>query len=155
MFSPLFHPSRFAFRSGRTTLAVLAFLSTAALGQDQTASLTGVFQSPGGSPVPGISVAVVNLRSGERLTVQTDDTGRFRASSLILASYRVEAEPPGATRLEFKVEIAQAGQAVDLGTLIVSPATAAVVSPAPAAVPSSAEAPPAQAEKPIDPVYEQ
>lgn len=132
-------------------LAVLTCFPGVTVAQDQPASLTGVFTEKGGAPVKDLSVTVVNLTTGNRLTLQTDSSGRFRADSLTPANYSIQAQPAGVRPLEFKVEIVQAGQVVDLGILVVS-----TVAPA---VPSSATPPtsevPAQTEKPLEPVHEQ
>ncbi len=129
-------------------LVLLLFSSHLAIAQTQTASLTGTFKDPSGAPVRETPVEMINLTTGERINLRTDASGRFQATSLPPASYSIVVEQPEAQRLEFKVEIAQAGQALDLGTLVISPTPPS----SPATPPASQQADPA---KPIDPVYEQ
>jgi iron complex outermembrane receptor protein len=133
-------------------VVALAFLSKLAIAQEQTATLTGTFKDEKGNFIHGLSVAVVNLSTGNRTTLETKADGTFRATSLAPSAYSIEAERAGLTRLEFKVEIVQSGQVLDVGTLVVSPTPTDALPSTTAPIPSS---PPVQSTKPIDPVYEE
>lgn len=119
--------------------------------QNPTATITGTFKDLSGSPLSGVSVTLVNLTTDERHTIQSDALGIFRATSLVPANYSIQAERPETQRLEFKVEVVQASQTVDLGTLVMSP-TSAAVSPASSEI---SNLPSPQATRAIEPVYEQ
>lgn len=72
----------------------LLFVGTA-LAQTGSANLTGVVTDQTGSGIPEALVRVVNAESGSRVEVQTGEEGKYRVSSLLPGSYRVEVQKKG------------------------------------------------------------
>jgi Carboxypeptidase regulatory-like domain/TonB-dependent Receptor Plug Domain len=75
---------------------LLAFTGMPATGRAQvTASITGVVEDPSGAVVSGAQVTVESLETGAIRTVNTDQSGIYRALSLPLGRQRVKAEKQG------------------------------------------------------------
>ena len=73
--------------------AVLAF------SQSGTSTITGTIHDRSASVVPQARVKVVNEQTGATETTRTNETGIFRAPSLLPGSYRIEVEADGFQKL--------------------------------------------------------
>ncbi|MCU0244984.1 MAG: TonB-dependent receptor [Bryobacter sp.] len=112
----------FAFR---LTLA-LVLIAASAAGQSTFATLTGTVTDPTGAPVPGASVEVVNIGTGYKYDVKSNDVGQYVVPNLLEGRYRLKATAAGFQ--EFSVtEIVLAARdlrRVDVGFQIGQVATA-------------------------------
>src|SRR6266540_3460386 len=80
---------------------VLLILFTLAVGaQTQRGSLRGTITDPNGAVVPGATVTATNIATNETRTTITNDEGWYTISSLAAATYRVEVERTGFSRLQ-------------------------------------------------------
>ena len=82
-------------------LLVLALVLTAhASAQERFGTLQGRVTDQQGAAIPGVTVAVTSLSSGETRTFVTDANGQFVASDLNPGRYKVLFELTGFTRVE-------------------------------------------------------
>jgi hypothetical protein len=82
-------------------LLVLALvLATHASAQERFGTLQGRVTDQQGASIPGVTVSVTNLSSGETRTFVTDVNGQFIASDLNPGRYKVAFELSGFTRVE-------------------------------------------------------
>src|SRR6266545_1247486 len=79
-------------------LLILFALSVGA--QTQRGSLRGTITDPNGAVVPGATVTATNIATNETRTTITNDEGWYTISSLAAATYRVEVERTGFSRLQ-------------------------------------------------------
>jgi hypothetical protein len=84
----------------RRLILALAFLvaASAAAAAQSTAingSIEGVISDESGAVLPGVTVTVTNLDTGDTRVVVTNDSGLYRAPLLSLGRYRVAAELQG------------------------------------------------------------
>jgi outer membrane receptor protein involved in Fe transport len=82
----------------RTVLVALlgiAFLAVTAHAQNIFGSIVGTVSDPGGAVLPGASVTVTNLGTGEKRTVTTDGQGNYQILSLPRGDYKVDVDSPG------------------------------------------------------------
>lgn len=110
-------------------LCVLAILFgvPAAFPQGERSVILGTVTDDTGASVPGAEVKVLNLRTGDRRTVQTDERGDFEVSALNVGEYEVTVEHAGfqkevargltltvgqRARLDFKLAVGQVTQEV-------------------------------------------
>jgi hypothetical protein len=63
--------------------------------QASQATISGIVTDPSGGVIPGVSVAAINLSTGQRTTVTTNDQGFFVLTQLPIGHYAVEAEITG------------------------------------------------------------
>src|SRR5262245_21954017 len=98
-------------------LAILVLAATLAaagpvLAQSQAinGSIEGVVRDATGAVLPGVSVTVTNLDTGQSRTVATGAGGEYRAVLLSLGTYRVKAELQGFKTLERTGVTLRAGQ---------------------------------------------
>jgi hypothetical protein len=63
-------------------------------------SVEGTVSDPSGAVLPGVNVTVLNVDSGARRTVVTNDRGLYRAPLLPLGSYTISAELDGFKKYE-------------------------------------------------------
>ncbi len=87
--------------------------------QSGSGVITGTIKDSNDVPVSGLLVRVVDLNTEGRFDAVTDNLGAFRITALAPGSYSVQAERQGA-RLDFKFEVEQAGQLVDVGVLVLT-----------------------------------
>ncbi|MCW5977632.1 MAG: TonB-dependent receptor [Bryobacteraceae bacterium] len=80
-------------------LPVLLMSATVGSGQTGTGAIAGAVLDETQAAIPATRIAVVNEDSGARLETLTNESGHFRAPSLIPGNYRVEAEKEGFDRL--------------------------------------------------------
>ena len=93
-------------------LAALGAILALSLANAQTdrGSITGLIIDPGGSPVPGANVVVLNLATGGRFPTTSTETGSYTLPSLPSGSYSVSVEHTGFKQFVQKpvqVEVAQ------------------------------------------------
>ena len=81
-------------------LALALVLTTPATAQERFGTLQGRVTDQQSSPIPGVTVAVTSLTSGETRTFVTDANGQFVASDLNPGRYKVNFELSGFTRVE-------------------------------------------------------
>ncbi len=102
------------FRVFRVLLAFMLVLSGAAhaLAQSQAVNGTieGTISDESGAPLPGVSVTVSNLDTGDTRVVVTNEGGVYRAPLLPLGRYRVAAELQGFKKFEQQGLTISAGQ---------------------------------------------
>ena len=73
----------------------VAFLALTAQAQNIFGSIIGTVSDPGGAVLPGSSVVVTNLGTGEKRTATTDGQGNYQILSLLVGNYKVEVNAPG------------------------------------------------------------
>src|ERR1043166_277418 len=99
------------------TLAVIAIILisvTGAFAQTNKGAISGVVVDPNGAAVPGATVTITNLGTGQKQTVTTSDGGSFAAQSLDPVSYSVLVEAKGFKKAfidKIKVDTASTAQA--------------------------------------------
>jgi iron complex outermembrane receptor protein len=98
---------------------VLGGLFLAATAWAQSGGLKGTIKDPGNAPIAGVAVRVVNLETGQRLETTTNANGEFQIGTLAVGGYTIQTEFQGA-KLDSRFEIAQQGQAIDLGALVMA-----------------------------------
>jgi carboxypeptidase family protein len=76
-------------------LTGLCVSPAAALGQQETATLTGTVKDESGAIVPRATVIVTNVQTNIIATTQTDDAGLYVFPSLRPGAYSVSVESPG------------------------------------------------------------
>jgi iron complex outermembrane recepter protein len=129
--------------------ATISCLSLSTFAQTRDSAITGTLRGADGAPLKVVPVKVTSLEAGAISEAATNELGIFRVGALAPGSYSFQAELPEA-HLDFRFEIAQAGQVIDVGSLVLR---AAPQAPAPAADPPAAAA--EGGAQPIQPVYEQ
>ena len=106
------------FRGLPLCLAALIVLATVAhpLAQSQAVNGTieGTITDQSGAPVPGVSVTVTNVDTGDSRVVVSNETGVYRAPLLPLGRYRVSAELSGFRKFEQQGLTLSAGQSRSL-----------------------------------------
>jgi hypothetical protein len=80
-----------------TALCVVLALAAPAFGQSQAinGTIEGTIVDDQGAVLPGVSVTVTNIDTGDTRVVVTNESGLFRAPLLTLGTYRVSAELQG------------------------------------------------------------
>jgi len=93
---------RRSLRRSFAACACLAFLAGTASAQsgNVNGSIEGTIKDASGGLLPGVSVTIRNLDTGEDRVVVTDGNGLFRAPLLPLGTYRVTAELSGFKKYE-------------------------------------------------------
>jgi hypothetical protein len=99
------------FRLSLTVLVSLFLASTAAAqGQAINGTIEGTVTDTSGAVLPGVTVTVVNIDTGDTRVVVTNESGVFRAPLLPLGSFRVSAELQGFRKYEQSGISLSAGQ---------------------------------------------
>ncbi len=80
--------------------ALVAVLPAAAQSTAINGSIEGVITDESGAVLPGVTVTVTNLDTGDTRVVVTNESGLYRAPLLSLGKYKVEAELQGFKKLE-------------------------------------------------------
>ena len=83
------------FRIAVFSTCIFLMLAPYGFAQMTTATLLGTVQDETGGVLPGVSLTLVNLDTGATRMVLTDDEGRYRAASLSLGDYELQAELSG------------------------------------------------------------
>lgn len=81
-------------------LSAAAVLPAAAQSTAINGSIEGVITDESGAVLPGVTVTVTNLDTGDTRVAVTNDSGLYRAPLLPLGRYKVEAELQGFKKLE-------------------------------------------------------
>lgn len=78
---------------------MVAFMSireiSSIYGQIRTGAISGTVKDASGGVLPGVTVTIKNVDTGQSRVVVTDDEGRYRAPELALGNYEVQAELVG------------------------------------------------------------
>lgn len=74
---------------------VILLVISAAFGQSNTGSVTGVVEDANGAVVPNANVTVTNIGTNDSRTVQTDSEGRYEVASLPNGVYKVSVKASG------------------------------------------------------------
>ncbi|MBI4445322.1 MAG: TonB-dependent receptor [Acidobacteria bacterium] len=88
------------------SLLLGAFLSFA-MAQLPTGTISGVIRDASGGVLPGVTIALTNVETGQSRTVLTDDSGNYKAVALAVGRYELKAEMTG-----FKTVVRHIGLAV-------------------------------------------
>jgi hypothetical protein len=83
------------FRSLLLSSSLLAAMSTAALAQTPTGTISGTVADASGATVTNAVVTVKSLDNGQTQTIKTDDSGRYLVPLLTPGQYSVRIEAPG------------------------------------------------------------
>ncbi len=98
----------------RVVLALALVLSTAALSSAQSQAINGTIEGTvtdeSGGALPGVTVTVANLDTGDTRVVVTSESGVYRAPLLPLGPYRISAELQGFKKFEQQGLSLSAGQ---------------------------------------------
>ena len=81
-------------------LTLAAALPAAAQSTAINGSIEGVITDESGAVLPGVTITVTNLDTGDTRVVVTNESGLYRAPLLSLGKYKVEAELQGFKKLE-------------------------------------------------------
>ena len=83
-----------------SALILCCLVPEAALGQNVTASITGVVTDPSGAVVPSITVVATNEGTGARFQAATDQDGQYAIRAIPIGTYSLAAEAQGFKRYE-------------------------------------------------------
>lgn len=86
-------------RTGIKLSVVGVIIALAGMAQSGSSTITGTLKDPTGAAVPGAKVRVINESTGAYQDAESNETGAFRAASLVPAAYRVEVELEGFQKL--------------------------------------------------------
>ncbi len=81
-------------------LFVAAVSSAAAQSTSINGSIEGIISDESGGVLPGVTVTITNLDTGDTRVVVTNESGLYRAPLLSLGRYKVEAELQGFKKIE-------------------------------------------------------
>src|SRR5687768_18050940 len=87
-------------RISAALVAVALVLTGLASAQERFGTLTGTVTDQQNSAVPGVTVVVTNIQTGEIRTFVTDAEGRYNAADLSPGRYTVAFELTGFSRVE-------------------------------------------------------
>src|SRR5215831_16275642 len=101
-------------RTWRASIGVLLalLLSVSAFGQSQAAngSIEGTVSDTSQGVLPGVTVTITNIETGNERSVTTNENGLYRALLLPLGRYRVVAELQGFKKADRSGITLQAGE---------------------------------------------
>jgi hypothetical protein len=95
-------------------IAVVLLLAVAAAGQTNKGGIAGTVLDQNGAAIPGATVTVTNVGTGQKQTVTTSDDGAFNVTSLDPVVYSITVEAQGfktATLQSLKVDTAATASA--------------------------------------------
>src|ERR1700730_5346417 len=110
-------------------LVVFVVLSTQALAQSTSATVSGTVADPSGAVLPGVSLTATNNATGVVSTVISNESGAYNLTSLLPGAYTVSAELPGfrketftnvtlgnaqQVRLNFTLQVSTSAQSVEV-----------------------------------------
>ena len=90
-------------------IAVILLLAVAAAGQTNRGAIAGTVIDQNGAAIPGATVTITNIGTGQKQTVTTSEDGAFQVSSLDPVTYSIMVEAQGfktATIQSLKVDTA-------------------------------------------------
>lgn len=87
---------------------------SAAFAQSGSGAITGTVKDATGAPIPAAQVKATNAATGVSSTTTSNESGIYRAGSLVPGSYRVEVEAAGFERLSRSGVTVEVGQVVPL-----------------------------------------
>jgi hypothetical protein len=96
-------------------------LSTAAVAQTVTGTISGIVTDTNGAAVPGASVTLVGDLKGDARTLTTNDAGRFSFTAVQPGAYAVKIEQKGFQTLEQKSVVLSANENLALGEMKLQP----------------------------------
>src|SRR3984893_6045047 len=76
-------------------LIACMLVSTPALAQQVTASITGQVTDQTGAPIPGAKITATDTQRGTQYTATTNAEGRYTLSNLAVGTYNVKVENQG------------------------------------------------------------
>src|SRR5690349_23197738 len=77
---------------------VLLAASVVTIAQTNKGGISGTVVDSNGAGVPGATVTITNLGTGQKIMVTTSETGSYRVPSLDPVTYSVMVEAPGFKR---------------------------------------------------------
>src|SRR5678816_2219098 len=84
--TPLKGPFRFL-----CTALLIAAMSVIAFGQGDQGRIAGTVEDSSGAVIPGVTITITNVRTGEQRTVLTGDSGNYVIAALRASEYAVTA----------------------------------------------------------------
>jgi hypothetical protein len=90
-------------------IAAVLLLTVAAVSQTNRGGISGTVMDQNGAAIPGATVTVTNLGTGQKQTLTTSEDGAFQVTSLDPVTYSIKVEAPGfktATVQSLKVDTA-------------------------------------------------
>ena len=97
-----------------TTLIALMGLSALMWGQSGNSTISGIVKDPTGAPIPAAKLKIVNEQTGASSNQETNESGYYRAGSLVPGVYRVEVEASGFDKVIRRPITVEVGQMVAL-----------------------------------------
>jgi hypothetical protein len=88
------------------------------LAQSGTSTISGLVNDPTGSPVPKAKVKIINEQTGSSIDQETNDTGLYRAGSLVPGVYRLEIEASGFEKVVRRPVTLEVGQVIALDVVL-------------------------------------
>lgn len=79
-------------------LSILLATLAPALGQVETARITGTIKDTTGAVIPGVEIVITHVGTNRQIRTITDDSGRYASVPIAIGEYRVEAAIPGCGR---------------------------------------------------------
>jgi len=118
-----------------STALLIAVMSALAFGQGDQGRIAGTVEDASGAVIPGVTITITNVRTGEQRTVLTADSGNYVMPALRASEYAVSASLPGFATLERKSLQLVAGQRLDVNFTLQAAAVATTVNVETADVP--------------------
>src|SRR4051812_38064448 len=85
----------FWLRLGVLVLCLLVPGAERLFSQADTGSITGTITDPAGAVLTNVKITIVAVATNRRLSLLSDNEGRYSSGPLRVGEYRVEAELPG------------------------------------------------------------
>src|SRR5678815_1385386 len=118
-----------------STALLIAVMSALAFGQGDQGRIAGTVEDASGAVIPGVTITITSVRTGEQRTVLTADSGNYVMPALRASEYAVSASLPGFATLERKSLQLVAGQRLDVNFTLQTAAVATTVNVETADVP--------------------
>ena len=103
------------------TLFVIALLSSLAVGQSVTGSISGTVTDANGGIVTGATITLVNDQTKSERNINTNDSGRFDLAALQPGVYTLKVEHQGFQILLKQSVVVSANESLALGELRLQP----------------------------------